>query len=503
MATRRYLVKASYVGNDAGPFTVKDSLGNVLATGVTKAQILAGIYYDIDSAATSVDLISDAPCSNTTNIPFGPSPSTTTTTAATTTTTAATTTTTAATTTTTEATTTTTEATTTTTVAALDLVIDSYANPSVSGASDGSISVSGLNGVPGYEFSINGGAYGASGSFSGLPEGTYNVCVKDSVGSTVCKDVVLVGGATTTTTEATTTTTEATTTTTEATTTTTEATTTTTLAVSIQVDSYSNPASSGSLDGSISVSGLNGTPGYTYSINGGAFGASGTFSALGEGTFNVCVKDSIGNTACTDVTLVAGATTTTTEATTTTTEATTTTTEATTTTTEATTTTTEATTTTTEATTTTTLDCTISGGVLVEEGGTTTTTAATTTTTGGSTTTTAAAPPAPAATCGAFSIHNSSTAAASYTLPSQGGADFSICTLAGSPIPVGEAEGFGGLFDDTASTTISLAGKSSFVLYLYKNGTIVNTVQVTGSSYTISGIAGVVASDLIQILILD
>jgi hypothetical protein len=113
----RYLIKAIFAGAQSGNFTIKDSLGNVLDMNVTKAQLLSGIYYNVDSAATSVDIVSDAPCSNTTNVLLQsvlPTTTTTTTEATTTTTTTEA----PTTTTTTEApttTTTTTEAPTTTT----------------------------------------------------------------------------------------------------------------------------------------------------------------------------------------------------------------------------------------------------------------------------------------------------------------------------------------------------------------------------------------------------
>jgi hypothetical protein len=70
----RYLIKATFAGSQAGNFTIKDSLGNVLATNITKAELLSGVYYDVESNATSIEIISDAPCSNTTMIPLAPLP---------------------------------------------------------------------------------------------------------------------------------------------------------------------------------------------------------------------------------------------------------------------------------------------------------------------------------------------------------------------------------------------------------------------------------------------
>ena len=60
------------------------------------------------------------------------------------------------------------------------------------------------------------------------------------------------------------------------------------------VDASCNPTS-----GSLVVGGVGGTPGYTYSVagfNAGAFQASNTFSPLAKGSYNVTIKDNLGNT---------------------------------------------------------------------------------------------------------------------------------------------------------------------------------------------------------------
>lgn len=232
MATKTFLLKGTTIGSQVGPFDIKDSLGNVLASGVTREEIIAGYQLSIDDTATSITLESTGTCSTTAVVPLSFATTTTTTTTSTTTTTTlpttTTTTTEATTTTTTEptTTTTTTEATTTTTTEAttttttivqLTAFITILNNPTDNTTSDGSVQVSGVGGVGAYTYSLDGVNYGSSDIFASLPEGTYTGYVQDSLGTIATASATLVGGATTTTTTSTTTTT----TTTEATTTTT------------------------------------------------------------------------------------------------------------------------------------------------------------------------------------------------------------------------------------------------------------------------------------------
>ena len=56
-----------------------------------------------------------------------------------------------------------------------------------------------------------------------------------------------------------------------------------------------DPSCFGVCDGSIVVNApTGGTPGYTYNINGGTFGGSGTFNGLCDGTYNIIVEDANG-----------------------------------------------------------------------------------------------------------------------------------------------------------------------------------------------------------------
>ncbi|KAA3630974.1 MAG: HYR domain-containing protein, partial [Bacteroidetes bacterium] len=128
------------------------------------------------------------------------------------------------------------------------------------GADNGSIIISASGGVEPYQYSIdNGTTYVASGSFTGLTPGTYQVLVKDAIDCTT----------------------------------------------SVQTITLTEPASTMSFtvtatgvscaeneDGSITFNASGGTPPYDYSINNGiAFLSTSTFSDLPFGTYNVVVRD--------------------------------------------------------------------------------------------------------------------------------------------------------------------------------------------------------------------
>ena len=61
------LVKAS---PKSGPFTISDNLGNVIATGVPKSQLIEGVVYSVDSAATVITIASTGSCKKSINFPI-------------------------------------------------------------------------------------------------------------------------------------------------------------------------------------------------------------------------------------------------------------------------------------------------------------------------------------------------------------------------------------------------------------------------------------------------
>ena len=127
------------------------------------------------------------------------------------------------------------------------------------GDANGSITVNASGGTPPYQYSSNNGTSFQSGNvFTGLVAGNYDVVVTDSQNCTTTATVVNVGGPT-------------------------SALTLTTSKVDVLCLGGNN--------GSISITASGGTAPYSYSINGGPFGASSTFSSLTANTYNVVVRD--------------------------------------------------------------------------------------------------------------------------------------------------------------------------------------------------------------------
>ncbi len=153
-------------------------------------------------------------------------------------------------------------------------VTGSVVNPTI-GQGNGSISASASGGAGGFTFSLNGGAFQASGTFNNLAAGNYTVTAKDANGCTGSNTFNLVAinpcaGVTITVT-----------------------------------GTVVNPTGGATTDGSITASASGGAGGFTYSLNGGAFQASGTFNNLGAGNYTVTAKDANGCTGSNSFTLTA------------------------------------------------------------------------------------------------------------------------------------------------------------------------------------------------------
>jgi gliding motility-associated-like protein len=141
------------------------------------------------------------------------------------------------------------------------------------GGANGSITLTPSGGTPGYQYSINGGAFQASNSFTGLSAGVYSIIVRDiNLCSTVPANVNVNGPATAVTF------------------------TSSTTAVSCF----------GGADGSISISAIGGTPAYEYSITGpGGYQLGSTFSGLSQGNYTILVRDGNGCDAVNSIVTVA------------------------------------------------------------------------------------------------------------------------------------------------------------------------------------------------------
>jgi SprB repeat len=150
-------------------------------------------------------------------------------------------------------------------------VTTTQVNPTT-GQSNGSITATATGGS-GFTYSLNSGAYQATGTFSGLAAGNYTVAAKNSNGCTGTTTVAL--GANNP-----------------------------CAGVTITVTTTQVNPTTGQSNGSITASATGGT-GFTYSLNNGTFQASGTFANLAAGTYTVTAKNSNGCLGSTQVTLTA------------------------------------------------------------------------------------------------------------------------------------------------------------------------------------------------------
>ncbi|AKQ46482.1 hypothetical protein TH63_13990 [Rufibacter radiotolerans] len=131
------------------------------------------------------------------------------------------------------------------------------------GASNGSISVSNVvSGTAPYTYSINGGSFQASTSFSGLTAGTHSITVKDVNGCITTKSVTVAN-----------------------------------IAGPTGFVFAAASSTCGASNGSISVSSVTGgTAPYTYSKDGTTFQTTSSISGLAAGTYSITVKDANGCT---------------------------------------------------------------------------------------------------------------------------------------------------------------------------------------------------------------
>ena len=145
---------------------------------------------------------------------------------------------------------------------ALDGSITAQTNVLCNVAATGSVTVAGADGTPGYLYSLNGGGTTQpSGTFNGLSAGALTVTVVDDNGCTEDVPVTI----------------------------------TEPDALDGSITAQTNVLCNGDANGSVTVAGADGTPGYLYSTNGGATTqASGTFSGLSAGALTVTVVDANG-----------------------------------------------------------------------------------------------------------------------------------------------------------------------------------------------------------------
>jgi gliding motility-associated-like protein len=120
------------------------------------------------------------------------------------------------------------------------------------------VTAAGSGGSTPYEYSLNGGAYQASATFTALSAGTYTITVRDAASVTATAGVTLTQPAS---------------------------------ALGGYLVSHTDVLCFGSNSGILTVSGLSGTAPYLYKLGSGSYQASGTFTNLVAGTYTVTVQD--------------------------------------------------------------------------------------------------------------------------------------------------------------------------------------------------------------------
>lgn len=138
---------------------------------------------------------------------------------------------------------------------AAPITVSPFTRAASSCANDGSIEIYRTGGIPPYNYSLDNNTYQPGNVFINLAAGPYTAYVKDSKGCTGLQAVTILQG----------------------------------IALSVSVSKVNTSACVN--DGSIQVNASGGLAPYTYSIDGGSYQASNTFTGLGPGNYTISVKD--------------------------------------------------------------------------------------------------------------------------------------------------------------------------------------------------------------------
>lgn len=142
--------------------------------------------------------------------------------------------------------------------ASLGGAVISQTNVSCRGGDDGIITLTGTGGTLPYEYSINGGAYQSSGTFTGLNAGSHTINIRDGNLCTYSLTVTITEPPS---------------------------------SLTGNIVSQTDVNCFGGNSGSVTVAGTGGTAPYNYAIDGGAFQASGLFGDLIAGPHTITIRD--------------------------------------------------------------------------------------------------------------------------------------------------------------------------------------------------------------------
>lgn len=134
-----------------------------------------------------------------------------------------------------------------------------------------SVTVTASGGSGTFTYKLGTGAYQTSNVFTGLAAGTYSISTKDSRDCSSTKSITITQPP---------------------------------LPFKLTLAASTNVTCRNKNDGTITVTGANGYPPYTYKRAGGAYQASNSFINLAAGTYTITGKDSLGNTSSVSVTIL-------------------------------------------------------------------------------------------------------------------------------------------------------------------------------------------------------
>jgi gliding motility-associated-like protein len=147
--------------------------------------------------------------------------------------------------------------------------ITSQTDVGCNGGTNGSVTVTASGSTGPYSYSLNGGAFGATNTFGSLAAGNNTITAKDANGCTIAVPVTIAQPA----------------------------------VLTGIIATQTNVLCFGQNTGAVTVTAGGGVSPYTYSINGGAFGASASFTGQNAGSHPVVIKDANGCTVNVPVTI--------------------------------------------------------------------------------------------------------------------------------------------------------------------------------------------------------
>jgi gliding motility-associated-like protein len=145
-------------------------------------------------------------------------------------------------------------------------VVEAVASPATCAGNDGVITAAGFKGTAPYQYSIDGVNFQAANSFGGRAPGNYTITIRDALGFTGTVQVTVTNAC-------------------------------------LNVTASMTSSTCGSANGTITAGATDGTTPYQFSIDGVNFQPGGNFGGLASGPYTVTVKDAVGLSTTTTITV--------------------------------------------------------------------------------------------------------------------------------------------------------------------------------------------------------